>query len=97
MWLIQVLAFQKSWRSFSSFTVCIVAQCQCRNQGGGVAGGEEAVSFLKNRALYDTAKIYGNGLGWFGGGLGWFGVVWSVSSQVKTKFYYGPQTPKTQV
>ena len=34
---IQVLAFQKSWRSFSPITVCIIAQCQCRT--GGEAGG----------------------------------------------------------
>ena len=33
----QVLAFQKSWRSFSPITVCIIAQCQCRT--GGEAGG----------------------------------------------------------
>ena len=34
----QVLAFQKSWRSFSPITVCIIAQCQCRTGGGGGGG-----------------------------------------------------------
>ena len=68
---IQVLAFQKSWRSFSPFTVCILAQRQCRTQGGGAGARappppQEAVSALKKiRAIYDIASIYGNGLGWF--------------------------------
>ena len=52
----QVIAFQKSWRSFSPITVCILAQCQCRTQGGGGGGGarvrptpnEEDVSVLNN-------------------------------------------------
>ena len=38
----QVIAFQKSWRSFSPITVCILAQCQCRTQGGGGGGGTRA-------------------------------------------------------
>ena len=33
--IIQVLAFQKSWRSFSPIIVCIIAQCQCWTRGGG--------------------------------------------------------------
>ena len=35
----QAVAFQKSWRSFSPITVCIIAQCQCRTGGGGGVGG----------------------------------------------------------
>ena len=51
----QVLAFQKSWRSFSPITECIPAQCQCWTQGAGGGGAEEAVSVLKKfffHALY---------------------------------------------
>ena len=63
---------QKSWRSFSPITVCIIAQCQCRT--GGEAGGtcpypheEAAVSILKNfRAFICTVMVW-----WC---LGWFGV-----------------------
>ena len=55
---IQVLAFQKSWRSFSPITVCLLAQCQCRT---GVGGGGGGLGFLKtNRALNDIVSIYGN-------------------------------------
>ena len=36
--LLQVLAFQKSWRSFSPITVCIIAQCQCQTGGEGGLG-----------------------------------------------------------
>ena len=59
----QVIVYQKSWWSFSPITVCILAQCQCLTGGGGGGGGayasppEEAVSVLKNRALYDIASI----------------------------------------
>ena len=35
----QVLAFQKSWRSFSPITVCIIAQCQFQTGGGGGGAG----------------------------------------------------------
>ena len=63
---LQVLAFPKSWRSFS-ITVCILAQYQRRTRG------IKAVSVLEKCALYDIASIHGNGLGWFGGGLGRFG------------------------
>ena len=45
----QVIAFQKSWRSFSPITVCILAQCQCRTQGGG--GGTRAPNPQRKRAV----------------------------------------------
>ena len=76
----QVLAFQKSWRSFSPITVCILAQCQCLTRGRGGWGvydpPEKAVGVLKI-AHYMILRVYGNGL--FGlvevwGGLGYFGV-----------------------
>ena len=69
----QVLAFQKSWRSFSPITVCIIAQCQCQTGGGGGGGGggaraptpheEAAVSVLKS---FSRIYMYGNGLVVFG-------------------------------
>ena len=85
---LQVLAFQKSWRSFSPITVCIIAQCQCRSGGGGggrLGGGliardptpheEAAVSVLKK---ISHIYMYGNVLvvfGVFWGGLGYFEAV----------------------
>ena len=52
----QVLAFQKSLRSFSPITVCILAQCQTLGGGAGghVSPHEEDASVLKKlfRALY---------------------------------------------
>ena len=75
---IQVLAFQKSWRSFSPITVCIIALCQCRTGGGGGRGArapipheEAAVSAIKkNSRIY----MYGNVLLVFGVFL----VVWGI-------------------
>ena len=69
--MIQVLAFQKSWRSFSPITVCIIAQCQCRTGGGGGGLGaraptpyeEAAVSVLK---FFLHIYMYGNVLVVFG-------------------------------
>ena len=74
---IQVLAFQKSWRSFNPITVCIIAQCQCRTGGvGGRLGAraptpheEAAVSVLKK---FSRIYMYGNG-------LVVFGVFWGIS------------------
>ena len=76
----QVLAFQKSWRSFSPITVCIIAQCQCKTAGGGGGAGDTCPHPLrrgrgecpkKNSRIY----LYGNGLVV----SGVFGVVWGIS------------------
>ena len=73
----QVLAFQKSWRSFSPITVCIIAQCQCRTGGGWghvplPPHEEAAVSVLKKFcAFICTVMVW-----WC---LGCFGVVWGIS------------------
>ena len=73
----QVLAFQKSWRSLSPITVCIIAQCQCRTGGGAgdtcphppQRGRGECPK--KNSRIY----MYSNGLVVFWGGLGYFEAV----------------------
>ena len=76
----QVLAFQKSWRSFSPITVCIIAQCQCRT--GGEAGGTCPYPPRRGRGecpkKFPRIFMYGNGLVVFGvvwGGLGYFEAV----------------------
>ena len=70
---LQVLAFQKSWRSFSPITVCIIAQCQCRTGGGG-GGGARAPHEEAN--FFSHIYMYGNVLVVFG--VFW-GVVWGIS------------------
>ena len=74
--LVQVLAFQKSWRSFSPITVCIIAQCQC--QTGGTCPHPPRRG--RGECPKKTSRIYmyGNGLvvfGVFWGGLGYFEAV----------------------
>ena len=78
----QVLAFQKSWRSFSPITVCFIAQCQCRT--GGEAVGTCPYPPPPRRGRGECPKnfsriyMYGNGLVVFGvvwGGLGCFEAV----------------------
>ena len=76
----QVLAFQKSWQSFSPITVCIIAQCQCRKGGG--AGGMCPHPPRRGRGecpkFFSHIYMYGNVLVVFGvfcGGLGYFEAV----------------------
>ena len=76
----QVLAFQKSWRSFSPITVCSIAQCQCPT--GGEAGGTCPYPPRRGRGRcpkkISRIFMYGNGLvvfGVFWGGLGYFEAV----------------------
>ena len=76
--VLQVLAFQKSWRSFSHITVCILALCQWRTLGGGRPGRhlptppplEEAVSVLKKyfSCIICTVMVWWR-FGVFWGGL----------------------------
>ena len=77
---IQVLAFQKSWRSFSPITVCIIAQCQCPT-GGGV-GGWGHVPPPPRRGRGECPKIFFRTfictvMFWWC--LGCFWVVWGIS------------------
>ena len=90
---LQVLAFQKSWRSFSPITVCIIAQCQCRT--GGEAGG--TCPYPPRRGRGECPKqisriyMYGNGLvvfGVFWGGLGYFEAV-SFQKRNLAHYMYG--------
>ena len=69
----QVLAFHKSWRSFSPITVCIIAQCQCRT-GGGWGHVPPPPTRRGGGECPKKSRIY-----MYGNGLVVFGVFWGIS------------------
>ena len=75
----QVIAFQKSWRSFSPITVCILAQCQCKTQGrgGGGGGGTRAPHLQRRGREYPKEFLFGHYM--YCNGFVEFGEFWGVS------------------